>query len=145
MRHDGGVTTNGAFGIYEDSDCWERLAAEQFGRLAVSVGGRPDIFPVNNVVHYRRLIFRTAEGTKLAAVAINSAVAFEIDGYDETTNEAWSVVAFGQAKLIAHGSQAEALEDLPLFPWNTAPKHRLVQVEVYEVTGRHFVAEGRQG
>jgi hypothetical protein len=31
----------------------------------------------------------------------------------------------------------EAL-DLPLFPWNAAPKHRFVRIEPDEVSGRRF-------
>lgn len=137
------MTTSGAFKILTIDECWEHLSAEQFGRLAVSVAGRPDIFPVNYIVYDRTLIFRTAEGTKLASMAINTAVAFEIDGYDESTNVAWSVVVHGQARLVQHGADADKLESLPLFPWNTSPKHRLVQFQPHELTGRSFVASGR--
>lgn len=145
MVKDRKVTTQGAFNILSVENCWDRLNAEQFGRLAVSVAGRPDIYPVNYIVHDQRLVFRTAEGTKLASMAINTAVAFEIDGYEAETNTAWSVVLHGHARLVQHGAEAEALESLPLFPWNTSPKHRLVQVEPVEVTGRSFIAEGRHG
>jgi len=127
----------------DEDECWRRLESEQFGRLAVSVAGRPDIFPVNYIVHDRSLVFRTAEGSKLASVAINSAVAFEIDGYDAATNEAWSVVLHGHAVLIEHGPAEERLEALPLFPWNVSPKNRLVQIVPAQVTGRHFEAKGR--
>ena len=143
MVHYGRVTANGAFEILTIDQCWNRLQGQQFGRLAVSVAGRPDIFPVNFVNYDRSVVFRTAEGTKLAAMAINAAVAFEVDGYDADTNTAWSVVMHGQARLIQHGTDAETLEGLPLFPWNTAPKHRLVQLRPHEISGRAFVAEGR--
>ena len=39
------------------------------GRLVTSVDGQPEIFPVNFVVQHRSVLFRTAEGTKLAEAA----------------------------------------------------------------------------
>ena len=35
---------------------------------------------MNFVIYRDRIVFRTAPGSKLASVAINSAVAFEVDG-----------------------------------------------------------------
>ena len=127
-----------------EEECWELLASQEYGRLAVSVAGKPDIFPVNYVVYEDAVVFRTAEGSKLASVAINSAVAFEIDGYDNAANTAWSVVVHGHAVLIDHGSLEEELEHLPLFPWNITPKRRLVEIQAHDVHGRRFEAKGRQ-
>lgn len=132
------------FEILTDDECWRLLEGEQFGRLAVSVAGRPDIYPVNFVLYSGAIVFRTAEGSKLASLAINSAVAFEVDGYEPETNEAWSVVVHGAARLVEHTPDEDDLEHLPLFPWNTAPKNRLVKVDAIEVSGRRFVAEGRR-
>jgi hypothetical protein len=119
-------------------DCWELLRFTEVGRLAVSVGEWPDIFPVNYVVDDRSIVFRTAEGTKLAAAVLGRAVAFEIDGYDPDGGEAWSVVAKGPA--IELGSMVElfAAEDLPLFPWHASPKPRYVRIRPEAVTGRRF-------
>ncbi|MCB9411462.1 MAG: pyridoxamine 5'-phosphate oxidase family protein [Actinobacteria bacterium] len=141
----GDVNEHQPFEILGDEQCWELLGGEQFGRLAVSVAGRPDIYPVNFIIHNGVIVFRTAEGSKLASMAINAAVAFEVDGYNPDTNEAWSVVVHGQAKLVEHSPDEDELEHLPLFPWNLAPKNRLVKVEAFELSGRRFVAEGRRG
>ena len=42
----------------------------QVGRLAVSIKEQPDIFPINFVVDHGTVVFRTAEGTKLAAAVL---------------------------------------------------------------------------
>lgn len=63
------------------SACWELLRQAVVGRLAVVVDGGPEIFPVNYLVDHGSIIFRTAEGTKLAN-AIDGPVAFEVDDYD---------------------------------------------------------------
>ena len=125
-------------------DCWERLEAGDLGRLAVSVAGRPDIFPINYVTTERTIFLRSAEGSKLVSIAINQAVAFEIDGYDEGTNEAWSVVLHGQARLIGHDAMEVVAETLPLYPWNTSPKHRFIQIVPRDVSGRRFIVAGRR-
>lgn len=144
MGNDGNVNAENAIEHLSEEECWELLAAHEYGRLAVSVAGKPDIFPVNYVVYEDAVIFRTAEGSKLASVAINSAVAFEIDGYDPANNSAWSVVLHGHAVLIEHGALEEELEHLPLFPWNITPKRRLVEIQSHDLHGRRFEAKGRQ-
>lgn len=129
--------------VLTDEQCWELLAANQLGRLAVVVAGRPDIFPINYVLHEGEVYFKTAEGSKLASVMAHREVAFEIDGYDETTNEAWSVVLSGMARALTHDSEIEIAESLPISPWNVEPKRRYVAIEPHELSGRKFVASGR--
>lgn len=133
-----------------DSECWEQLRANEqhgggVGRIAVSIVNHPDIFPVNYVVDHGSVVFRTAEGTKLAAAVLGVAVAFEADGYDPDVGEAWSVVIKGRAVELeqVHGRFDAA--DLPLFPWHASPKNRVVRIEPEHVSGRRFVVvEGRR-
>lgn len=129
--------------ILSEDACWHLLERTTVGRLAVSPGGRPDIYPINFLATGRTLIFRTAEGSKLTSVAINHAVALEIDGYEPESNQAWSVVVAGTAKPVTSDDDTAALESLPLSPWITAPKHHFVEIAPMKVTGRRFVAEGR--
>ena len=129
--------------VLDEADCWDLLNANVLGRLAVSVGGRPDIFPVNYIVHDQRLLFRTAEGSKLASLAVNEAVAFEIDGYEAADNTVWSVVVQGHSRIVGNDDEAAVLEELPLVPWNLAEKVHFVEVTTSSLSGRRFVAEGR--
>src|SRR6266568_1397805 len=85
-----------------DADaCYDLLRSEEVGRLAVAVGHYPDIFPINYVLDGDTIVFCTAEGTKLAAAIIGQFVAFEIDGYDAPSGDAWSVVVKARADEIA--------------------------------------------
>ena len=86
--------------ILETNTCWDLLRSADVGRLAVAIGNHPDIFPINYVVDHGTMVFRTAEGTKLAAAVLGRAVAFEIDGYDAEAGDAWSVVVKGRAVEI---------------------------------------------
>ena len=123
--------------VLEPDACWALLAGEEVGRLAVAVAGQPDIFPLNFAVVDESIVFRTAEGTKLLAVAIGPAVAFEVDGYDAAAGTAWSVVVKGWAEEVP---TYEQLEDLafPVFPWSATPTGRFVRIRPTEITGRRF-------
>jgi alkylation response protein AidB-like acyl-CoA dehydrogenase len=53
--------------ILATDECWALLRSTEVGRLAVAIMNKPDIFPVNYLVDHGAVVFRTAEGTKLAA------------------------------------------------------------------------------
>lgn len=124
--------------ILDQHHCWKLLRGEEVGRLAIAIAGHPDIFPVNFVVDHGSVVFRTAEGTKLAGAVLGAAVAFEIDGFDAAAGEAWSVVAKGRAVEIEAMHEVFGALDLPLFPWHASPKHRFVRITPDELTGRRF-------
>jgi uncharacterized protein len=84
------------------------------------------------------LVFRTAEGTKLAASVLGRGVAFEVDGVDDAAGEAWSVIVKGHAVEITGMYELLDALQLPLFPWHAAPKHRFVRIKPVEITGRRF-------
>jgi len=135
---DAPVTTRDGVEILTPQECWELLRSADVGRLAVSIMNRPDIFPVNHIVDHGTLVFRTAEGTKLAASVLGTAVAYEVDGYDATRGEAWSVVVRGEAVEIERIHELLEATDLPLFPWHASPKGRFVRIEPESITGRRF-------
>ena len=130
--------------ILEANQSWALLRSSEVGRLAVSIGNHPDIFPVNFVVDHGTVVFRTAEGTKLAAAVLGTAVAFEVDGYDADAGEAWSVVIKGRAVEIERMQDVFDALELPLFPWHASPKHRFVRIEPDDVSGRRFDVVDRQ-
>jgi len=126
-----------------ESECWSLLREAAVGRLAVAVGDRPDVFPVNHLIDGNSIVFRSAAGTKLAAAVLGRAVAFEVDGYDPELGEAWSVVVKGKAHLIENLFEYLDAEQLPLFPWHQGPKPNIVRIVPDEITGRRFYAGGR--
>lgn len=120
------------------AECWRLARHADVGRLAISITDHPDIFPINFVVDSDTIVFRTGAGTKLAAAVLGRAVAFEVDGYDPSAGEAWSVVIKGQAREIENMSEYFEADDLPLFPWHASPKPDLVRIEPEMITGRRF-------
>jgi nitroimidazol reductase NimA-like FMN-containing flavoprotein (pyridoxamine 5'-phosphate oxidase superfamily) len=132
--------------ILEPDECWALLRGVEVGRLGISIAAHPDIFPINFVIDHGTVVFRTAEGTKLAGAVLGRGVAFEADGYDREAGEAWSVVVKGQAREIERMLELFDALDLPLHPWHSSPKHRFVRIVPDEITGRRFhVVEASTG
>ena len=117
-------------------ESWEILDRERFGRLAVAIGGDPDIFPINFLVDDGKLLMRTAPGTKLTELVINAAVAVEADGRDGDT--AWSVVVKGLARMVESFSETYADDEKHLETWLPSDKPIYVEITPRELSGRRF-------
>ena len=120
----------------DDEQSWKLLEATQHGRLVVSVAGEPDIFPVNYVTSDRKIYLRTAPGNKLAQLTIHSRVLLETDGI--LSDEAWSVVLRGTARVLTKSAELAAVEDLGLKSWVPTLKDFYVEIVPTSVSGRHF-------
>jgi uncharacterized protein len=118
--------------IVSEQDCWEMLANQSIGRVALLVDGQVEIFPVNYGLDGDGIIFRTNAGRKMAGVA-SGEVTFEVDAIDPKARCGWSVVVHGTARDIT----AYDAPDLRLAaqPW-TGSKDFLVRLAAQSVTGR---------
>ncbi len=120
----------------DDEQSWKLLEATSHGRLVVSVAGEPDIFPVNYLTSDRKIYLRTAPGNKLAQLTINSRVLLETDGI--LSDEAWSVVLRGTARVLTSSAELAAVEELGLKSWVPTLKDFYVEIVPTSVSGRHF-------
>jgi uncharacterized protein len=121
----------------DDEQTWKLVEGAKHGRLVVTVAGEPDIFPVNYVVGGRKLFLRTAPGDKLAELTINAKVLFETDGV--LSDEAWSVVLRGTARVLDKSADIAAAEALGLKSWVPTLKDFYVEITPTSVSGRHFL------
>ena len=112
--------------ILETNTCWELLRDSDVGRLAVSIADHPDIFPINFIVDHGTVVFRTAEGTKLAGAVLGRAVAFEVDGYDPDAGDAWSIVIKGRAREIERRARRVMSGESTGEPWEDV-RARVIQ------------------
>lgn len=119
-----------------DEQSWKLLEATRHGRLVVSVAGEPDIFPVNYLTSDRKIYLRTAPGNKLAQLTINSKVLLEMDGI--LSDEAWSVVLRGTARVLTNSMELTAVEELGLESWVPTLKDFYVEIVPTSISGRHF-------
>lgn len=118
-------------------ECLALLARHHLGRLAVVVGGRPLVFPVNYCLDGERVVFRTDAGTKLHG-ALGGPVAFEIDGTDGLYHGGWSVLVVGEAEEVADGAERDRLTRLPLGLWAGGDRSHWVRIRPAAVTGRRL-------
>lgn len=121
-----------------ESECWSLLGDHTVARLAVDVGGRPDIFPINYLVDGESIMFRSGAGTKLAGAVLGRHVAIEIDGLDDRDRSVWSVVVKGIAHEVVDMTERFVADDLPLYPWVASDKPNFVRIEPTLTTGRRF-------
>ena len=122
------------------AECRELLDRHHFGRLGLMnyVGVFPSIIPVNYLLDKDKIVIRTDAGSKLNAALRGAPVAFEVDGYDKESNEAWSVVIKGRGEEIKQLHERIESMDLPLFPWNAGPKSYFVRIVPETISGRRF-------
>lgn len=117
--------------------CWQLVESGSIGRLAVdSYDGRPDVYPVNYLVHSGAIYVRSAPGSKLRSIAVHPACAFEVDGTDDES--IWSVVIRGEAVRLDTDADIEASGILELVSWSPTHKHDFVRFTPHTMSGRRF-------
>jgi hypothetical protein len=130
--------------VLERIDCLRRLGATGIGRVAVTVGALPAIFPLTYAQRDGAVYFRTAPGTKLAAATANAIVAFEVDRFDRFAHTGWSVLVVGRAEVVDDPDELESLRTLPLTPWVSSDAVSLVRLRADLVSGRVLTHGGGQ-
>jgi nitroimidazol reductase NimA-like FMN-containing flavoprotein (pyridoxamine 5'-phosphate oxidase superfamily) len=131
--------------LLDEEESWRLLRAGVVGRLAVAVGRRVDIFPVNYLVHRGGLLVRTVAGTKLAGAVLGGPVAFEVDDVDPVAGRGWSVVAHGRAEELTRLEAVFDAEDTGLEAWALGRKDRWLAIHVEDVSGRRLPERARPG
>lgn len=118
--------------------CLRLLRGAVIGRVAWDAGdGRISVLPVNFVVDGDSVVFRSAEGGKLAAARKRRTASFEVDDVEPALRTGWSVLVSGTAEVVGDAAAIRRLERLPLAPWPPmAPESRFVRIRLEEVTGR---------
>jgi nitroimidazol reductase NimA-like FMN-containing flavoprotein (pyridoxamine 5'-phosphate oxidase superfamily) len=129
-----------AAGVSElsERECWERLRAEAYGRLAVVGRDGPMIYPINAMVDHGSIVFRTTEGTKLDSIRADARVAFEVDGWSPDDGIAWSVIVTGTAGEVVRMLEGLDVTELGLTPWQAGPKPTYVRITPTSIAGRTF-------
>jgi len=125
--------------IMATEECYARLRDEPVGRLGFVDRGEPVILPVNYAVDGRSIVFRTAQGSKLAAAAMGAPVCLEIDRWEGLEHSGWSVLVKGLADQVLDDGEIDRLAGLPTRPWSHPDlRTSWVRIMVEEVTGRRL-------
>ena len=125
--------------VLDEGECMALLAGVRVGRVAVSIGAVPAVFPVNFGVLDGAIVFRTGTGTKLDAATRNAVVAFEVDDLDPLYHEGWSVLVVGVADELTDPALLRRAEALPLAPWAPGRRDHFVRLQPEFVSGRRIL------
>jgi nitroimidazol reductase NimA-like FMN-containing flavoprotein (pyridoxamine 5'-phosphate oxidase superfamily) len=131
---------NSSLVILPRDECLRLLAHEEVGRLAVIDGFHPRIFPVNYAMDAETIVIRTAPGTKLT-FGTRTPVCFEIDHYDRSAREGWSVVVDGTLEEVTSMSAPDVQQstrEAGVEPWAAGAKDHWLRLGTTRMTGRRI-------
>ena len=122
------------------AECWQLLATQGVGRVAVIVGHYPLVFPVNYALDGQSIVFRTGSGTKLHSIH-RSNVTFEVDSIDPVHHSGWSVMAKGVAQELSVVRNRETVARAELRganPWAPGERSHFIRILADDITGRRI-------
>jgi nitroimidazol reductase NimA-like FMN-containing flavoprotein (pyridoxamine 5'-phosphate oxidase superfamily) len=122
-----------------EAECLELLGLGTIGRVAVTMGAIPAVFPVNYRFADGAIHFRTGEGTKLFAATRNKVVAFQVDEIDRLYHAGWSVLAVGTALELKESVDLAWATHLPLRAWAPGMREHFVRIVPELVSGRRII------
>ena len=127
-------------GPLDREECRRLLSSVQIGRVVISLGAVPAVFPVNFVLDGEDIVFLTAPGAKLRAALDRTVVAFEVDQVDEARRSGWSVMAVGRSRGSEDLADVRAAHGLGVVPPTAGGQNRVVRIRVELLTGRQFAS-----
>jgi nitroimidazol reductase NimA-like FMN-containing flavoprotein (pyridoxamine 5'-phosphate oxidase superfamily) len=119
-------------------ECLRLLGTAVIGRVAVTIGALPAVFPVNFVVCGDDVVFRSSPGTKLEAAVDGAVVAFEVDAIDAISHAGWSVLVTGRASVLTNPGDLAIAERLPLRGWAESGPSSFVRIRGEIISGRRL-------
>jgi nitroimidazol reductase NimA-like FMN-containing flavoprotein (pyridoxamine 5'-phosphate oxidase superfamily) len=127
--------------LLDERACMELLRTGEVGRVAVTLGALPAIFPVNFRMVDDAIVFRTGPGTKLSAASDGAVVAFEVDDWDRADRSGWSVLAVGPAEVVRDADVAFKVVDAELEPFAGGERSTIVRIDPVILSGRRIVGD----
>lgn len=125
----------------DEVTCRQLLGTVRVGRVALPDDPSPTVLPVDYVVHGDHVLFRTLEGTKLAAARDRGAASFQTDGFDPTHDTGWSVLVRGHLDEPGELTTEEAQAAARLHPLVGGDRHHVVRLSIESLTGRRVLQD----
>lgn len=123
------------------SECWDRLRSATVGRIGFDRGRGARIHPVDYAVVSEEIYLRTSRDSELGQFtelfADGALVPFEVDHFDETGSEGWSVLVRGRLEAQdGAGAVASGAAQPP-----AGHSELVLRLTPIQVTGRRRSAE----
>ncbi|GAA4594096.1 hypothetical protein GCM10023194_60030 [Planotetraspora phitsanulokensis] len=126
----------------DTDECLRLIAPGGVGRVAFGTGAGPVIFPVNYTIAEGAVLIRTAfggpmdEDLRSGVEGCELMIAFEVDRFDYTAREGWSVLIRGGAHHLISDSEHAAAVSTGLESWAGGERDLYIKVVPVEITGR---------
>jgi uncharacterized protein len=125
--------------LLSEAEAWELLVRGEVGRVGLTIGGVPAIFPVNYTVLDGTIVFRTAPGAKLSTAMAGNVVAFEVDHHERQGRIGWSVLVVGQCEVVHDLDVTLEVLHAGLEPWVEGNRTKLIRIKPDLISGRRIV------
>lgn len=125
--------------LLTEEDAFALLRSSDFGRVGVSIGALPAIFPVNYRMIDDAIVFRTSPGSKLTAASSGAIVAFEVDDHDPASKSGWSVLVVGRSEVVHDLDVSFAVLEAGLEPYADGRRSSIVRILPEVISGRRIV------
>jgi nitroimidazol reductase NimA-like FMN-containing flavoprotein (pyridoxamine 5'-phosphate oxidase superfamily) len=131
----------------DEAECLRLVADGVIGRIAYVGQYDLTVLPVNYRLVDGAILFRTAqdslagEDLRTGIAHADYKVAFEVDHFDETAREGWSVLISGPAHHIDSEADRAAALAAGVDSWPGGEKDHFIRITPVRVTGRRI----RQG
>ena len=120
------------------AECLRLLAEAAIGRVVFTESALPAAQPVNYLLDDEEVVFRTANGSKLAAATRHHVVAFQVDRIDEAARTGWSVLGVGEAYEVVDPARLAELADRLPPPWVPGQGAHTISIPLQRLTGRRL-------
>jgi uncharacterized protein len=117
-------------------ECLRLLAGRLVGRVVFTEAALPAAHPVAYLLDGDEVLFRTANGGKLAAATLRHVVAFQVDEIDPIGRTGWSVLGVGQAYEVTDLRRLTDLAARMPTPWASNHDAHTVAIPLQRLTGR---------
>lgn len=124
-------------GLLEEQECIRLLGRAKLGRIALSVGALPAIYPIRFALLGRDPVFRTHPQAGLVEATSGNVVCLQADDADPDTEHGWSVMVTGPAEVLTDRDLLAEARGLPLRPW-VGDADAFVRIGAVMVSGRRI-------
>jgi uncharacterized protein len=125
--------------VLDEREATRLLASGEVGRVGVTIGALPAIFPVNYRLIDGCIVFRSSPGSKLSAAMSRAVVAFEVDDYNVADRSGWSVLVIGPSEVVHDLDVTFKALEAGLEPYVDGPRGAIIRIEPTFVSGRRIV------
>jgi uncharacterized protein len=138
------MASDSAHPVLEELDREESLrliAPGGIGRIAFDDGEGPTVVPVNYAVDGESVVFRTSLEGRLNRSLLTAVpggqvrAAFEVDAFQDSTHEGWSVLVRGGARPLEGEEREHALR---VDPWPGGEREAWFRLTATGVSGRRL-------